>query len=76
MKIKSLWARRGGLVVLALALLAGLVWVMFRTGPLAPVRVTLVSATVGSFSPALFGIGTVEARRSYLIGPTVAGRVR
>lgn len=76
MKIKSVWARRGGLVVLALALLAGLVWVMFRTGPLAPVRVTLVSATVGSFSPALFGIGTVEARRSYLIGPTVAGRVR
>jgi HlyD family secretion protein len=26
-------------------------------------------------SPSLFGIGTVEARRSYLIGPTVAGRV-
>ena len=27
-------------------------------------------------TPALFGIGTVEARRSYLIGPTAAGRVR
>jgi HlyD family secretion protein len=26
--------------------------------------------------PALFGIGTVEARRSYLVGPTAAGRVR
>ena len=26
-------------------------------------------------SPAIFGIGTVEARRSWMVGPTVAGRV-
>jgi len=31
---------------------------------------------MGSLSPAIFGIGTVEARRSYLIGPTAAGRVK
>jgi HlyD family secretion protein len=43
---------------------------------LAPVRVTVVRASEGSFMPALFGIGTVEARRSYLVGPTAAGRVR
>ncbi|MBL0087403.1 MAG: efflux RND transporter periplasmic adaptor subunit [Ideonella sp.] len=47
-----------------------------RSGPLAPTRVTVVKATAGSFAPALFGIGTVEARRAYLIGPTAAGRVR
>jgi HlyD family secretion protein len=35
-----------------------------------------VQAAEGRLTPALFGIGTVEARRSYLIGPTVAGRVR
>ncbi|MEI2679208.1 MAG: efflux RND transporter periplasmic adaptor subunit [Burkholderiaceae bacterium] len=46
-----------------------------RSGPLAPTRVTVTQATVGSLSPSLFGIGTVEARRAYLIGPTTAGRV-
>jgi len=35
----------------------------------------VAKATTGSFVPALFGIGTIEARRSYLIGPTAAGRV-
>jgi HlyD family secretion protein len=50
--------------------------VVMRSGPLAPTRVTVVQATEGRLTPALFGIGTVEARRSYLIGPTVAGRVR
>jgi HlyD family secretion protein len=29
----------------------------------------------GRLRPALFGIGTVEARRSWMVGPTVAGRV-
>lgn len=51
-------------------------YVVMRSGPLAPTRVTVVQAAEGRFTPALFGIGTVEARRSYLIGPTVAGRVR
>ncbi|MBP6225743.1 MAG: efflux RND transporter periplasmic adaptor subunit [Rhizobacter sp.] len=50
-------------------------FVFMRSGPLAPTRVTVVQATEGRLTPALFGIGTVEARRSYLIGPTLAGRV-
>ena len=37
---------------------------------------TVIEVTEGRLTPALFGIGTVEARRSYLIGPTTAGRVR
>ncbi len=68
--------RRLGLVLLAVLLLGALAFVVLRSGPLAPVRVTVVQVEQGSFVPALFGIGTVEARRSYLIGPTVAGRVR
>jgi HlyD family secretion protein len=61
--------------LLGLLLLAAIVFVMRRAGPLAPVRVTVVQAAEGTLTPALYGIGTVEARRSYLIGPTTAGRV-
>jgi HlyD family secretion protein len=60
---------------LGLLLLLAMVFVMQRTGPLAPVRVTVVQAAEGSLTPALYGIGTVEARRSYAVGPTAAGRV-
>lgn len=59
-----------------LALLAALAWVATQSGPLAPIRVTVTEVTTGEVSPGLFGIGTVEAQRSYLIGPTAAGRVK
>ena len=72
----ALSARRLILGLLAVALLVALAFVVTRSGPLAPTRVTVTQATQARVTPALFGIGTVEARRSYLIGPTVAGRVR
>ncbi len=75
MKIPSNWRRRLGLGLLGGLLIIAMGYVVMRAGPLAPTRVTVTQATVGSLSPSLFGIGTVEARRSYLIGPTVAGRV-
>lgn len=67
--------RRWGLLALAVALLLALAYVALRAGPLAPTRVTVVEAGRASVAPALFGIGTVEARRSLAVGPTVAGRV-
>lgn len=76
MKLVSIGTRRLVLVLLGLVLGAAMVYVVMRSGPLAPTRVTVVQAAEGRLTPALFGIGTVEARRSYLIGPTVAGRVR
>ncbi len=76
MKLSSIGIRRVVLGLLALALLVAMAFVVMRSGPLAPTRVAVVQAAEGSFAPALFGIGTIEARRSYLIGPTVAGRVR
>lgn len=76
MKLNRLLSRRVGLSLLALALLVLFAMVVVRVGPLAPVRVTLVSTSEGTIRPALFGIGTVEAQRSYLVGPTTAGRVR
>jgi HlyD family secretion protein len=75
MKINRLLSRRLGLGLLAVLLLGALVFVGMRSGPLAATRVTLHQAETGTVAPALFGIGTVEARRSYLIGPTTAGRV-
>ena len=68
-------SRRSGLLLLALLLLVAFAFLVLRSGPLAPIRVTVAAAEEGTLAPALFGIGTVEARRAYLIGPTSAGRV-
>jgi len=59
----------------SLALVGLLAFVVFRAGPLAATPVTVHAVKQGGFTPALFGVGTVEARRSWMIGPTVAGRV-
>jgi HlyD family secretion protein len=67
--------RRIGIGALAVGLVAALAFVALRTGPLAPVRVTVTSVQEGKLNPAIFGIGTVEARRSWMVGPTAAGRV-
>lgn len=75
MKIDRLLSRRLGLGLLGALLLGAIVFVLMRSGPLAGTRVTVHEAQTGTVVPALFGIGTVEARRSYLIGPTAAGRV-
>lgn len=50
-------------------------FVVFRMGPLAPTKVTVTQVKSESLTPSVFGIGSVEARQSWLIGPTVAGRV-
>jgi RND family efflux transporter MFP subunit len=52
------------------------IYVGLRSGPLAPVAVTVASVESRAITPALFGIGTVEARYTYKIGPTFAGRVK
>ncbi len=75
MKNKSALTRRVAVASAVLVLLGALAFVALRTGPLAPIKVTLAQATEGTLSPALFGIGTVEARRNWMVGPTVAGRV-
>ena len=68
--------RRSAFILGGIALVAGFAWVVARSGPLAPVRVTVTQVTRADLAPMLFGIGVVEARRSYLVGPTTAGRVR
>jgi RND family efflux transporter MFP subunit len=63
------------LVLVLIPLLALFVYVGVRSGPLAPVLVTAALVEERAIAPALFGIGTVESRYTYKIGPTTTGRV-
>ena len=63
------------LIAVLVPLFALFVYVALRSGPLAPVSIVLATVENKSLSPALFGIGTIEARYTYKIGPTFAGRV-
>ena len=60
-------------VVIGGALLLG--WLGTNQGPLAPTKVTLAKVEQGPLVASTFGIGIVEARRSYTLGPTLASRV-
>lgn len=58
-----------------LAFLAVFVWLLATRGPLAPVGVETVTVTRADLSPSVYGIGTVEARHAYSVGPIQAGRL-
>jgi len=75
MKQLPLQGRTLALFAVIVPLLALFVYVAFRSGPLAPVAVTVATVKSQAITPVLFGIGTVEARYTYRIGPTFAGRV-
>lgn len=64
------------LLLVIIPLLALFLYVGLRSGPLAPVTVTLTTVESRTVTPALFGIGTVEARYTYKIGPTFVGRIK
>ena len=76
MKRFPIQKRTLAILVVLLPLLALFVYVALRSGPLAPVPVTVTRVENRSIAPALFGIGTVEARYTYKIGPTFAGRIK
>jgi len=55
----------------------GILWqVVMRSGPMAAVEVTVQTLSEQEVRREAFGIGRVEARRSYRIGPTAPGRVQ
>jgi len=76
MKFLSINRRMLALLAVVLPLLALLIYVALRSGPFASIPVTVTTAESRSIAPSLFGIGTVEARYTYRIGPTVAGRIK
>ncbi|MDZ7585363.1 MAG: biotin/lipoyl-binding protein, partial [Thiobacillus sp.] len=63
------------LVAGAMAFIAAFVWLLATSGPLAPVGVETATATRADLSPAVYGIGTVEAQHDYSVGPIQAGRL-
>ena len=75
MKKFPLQGRTLALLAVVVPLLALFVYVVLRSGPLAPVAVTLATVESQALTPALFGVGTVGTRTSTKIGPTVAGRL-
>ena len=67
--------KRPIIVICTLALVGGAGWFLYTKGPLGPPKVTVAKAHKENLKPAVFGIGTVEARLSYTVGPTQAGRL-
>ena len=63
------------LVGVLITLVGVFAYAALRSGPLAPIQVTVATVENQPISPGLFGIGTLEARYTYRIGPTFAGRV-
>ena len=64
------------LVGVLIILVGVFAYAALRSGPLAPIQVTVAIVENQPISPSLFGIGTLEARYNYRIGPTFAGRVK
>lgn len=68
---------RAAVLIGALVPLAALfLYTGMRSGPLAPIPVTVTTVENRAVSPALFGVGAIEARSTFRIGPTVPGRVK
>lgn len=75
MKFLPLQRRYLALVAIVVPLALLFVYVAFRSGPLAPVAVTIAKVEERALAPELFGIGTVETRYKFKVGPIVTGRV-
>ena len=67
--------RTAALVAAGVGIALLLAWLVTSQGPLAPAKVTVATVERGALVASTFGIGTVEARRAYAVGPTVASRV-
>jgi RND family efflux transporter MFP subunit len=73
--MKRVW-RTVLLLAAILSLAVIFLYVMMRSGPLAPVPVTETVVEKRSIAPALYGIGVVESGAVFRVGPTSPGRVR
>lgn len=69
-KQKKLLAVLATIAVLA----AAFIWVLLSSGPLAKIRIVVAEVQEQQLEPALFGIGTVEARYTYRVASNIVGR--
>lgn len=74
--LSNIISRRSLYLILSGLVVVGVIALIAIKGPLAPVTVQSTPLTQGPLKPALFGVGTVEARRSYSIGPTRTGTLK
>lgn len=63
------------LIALGLLVAGVFGWVVTSQGPLAAVKVTLDKASLGTLTNGVFGVGTLEARHSFNLAPTLTSRV-
>jgi len=63
------------LIALGLLIAGIFFWVVTTQGPLAAIKVTVGKASAGMLKNGVFGVGVVEARRSYNLAPTLTSRV-
>lgn len=73
--MKTPFGRKTLLIAAGILVAALLAWLIMSQGPLAPVKVTVAKVEQGPLVASTFGIGTIEARRSYALGPIFASRV-
>lgn len=76
MKLPRLQSRTKALLAVTIPLAGLFLYVALRSGPLAPAAVTVTRVEAQALAPAVFGVGTVEARYTYKIGPTSPGRLQ
>ncbi len=69
------FGRKTVLIAAGIGVVILLGWLVMSQGPLAPVKVTVAKVEQDPLVVSTFGIGTVEARRGYALGPTLASRV-
>ena len=64
------------ILLVGVGLLIAFSWVVLTQGPLAPVKITVEKVQVGNLANSVFGIGTLMARHSYNLAPTMTSRVK
>lgn len=64
------------LLALGIGVTVVFAWVVMTQGPLASVKVTAEKLQAGNLSSGVFGVGTLQARYSYNLAPTMTSRVK
>jgi RND family efflux transporter MFP subunit len=71
-----MFSRRNKLLALGIGIFLIFAGVVMTQGPLAPVKVTVEKIQVGNLANSVFGVGTLQARHSYNLAPTMTSRVK
>lgn len=75
MKFTAVSRRTLGLIAVAIPIVALFIYVVIRSGPMAPVSVTTAPVAMRELKPEIAGVGTIEARYAHRIGPIAPGRL-